>query len=220
MAIHPLQDGPAPDIARLIQAAGLVLVVTEDSRDKRHAAVRAAATQLAHAAGANVLLFYARPDDAGRSASQPRPFDPLAGAGVGANADVGAARPHTGTCRRNLLRDQAAEIRSEGPHVQVWLSRLVGPAGITKAVVTTGATVVFVPADPERTGVGGRAIRLTLAYYAARIPVPLVTVDTEGRIAIAAPLGSTPPVAGSRAAVARRSVACSPRATTAVWSRQ
>lgn len=183
-------------IARLIQRGGPVLAITDDGSDQRHAVVRAAAGQLARAAAVNVLLFHSPPGGSAHPGGRPRLFDPRGGT----SADPGTATTcvHTGTRRRDLLRDEAAEIRAVGPEVRVWLSRLSNPAGIVEAVGSTGAGLVLIPAEPERTGPGGRVIRLTLPYYAMRIPVPVVAVDTAGRMTVVAPLGAGRRVAGAR----------------------
>ena len=100
------------------------------------------------------------------------------------------ARPHTGSRRSDLLLDAASAIRADGVDVAVWLARTSGPGAIADAVAATRALLVLVPADAPRSCAAAGRIDRTLAYYAARLPVPLASVDAGGRIESVAPLGS------------------------------
>jgi hypothetical protein len=171
------------------RTAGVILAVTDDGREARFGPVRDAAAYLAGRVAGQVVLFLPTAGDEPPDAGRPRLFDPLAGP-AGPAFQAGSGRRHTGARRRDLLRDEAAAIHAQGPDVLVWLARRPGLAGIVEAVNQTGAAVVMVPAERDRSGVGGRVIRLTLAYHAAHLSVPMAAVDLAGHLALVAPLGS------------------------------
>jgi hypothetical protein len=72
----------------------------------------------------------------------------------------------------------------------VWLARTGGPGAIAGAVAATGASLVLVPAGTPRGCAARGRIDRTLAYYATRIPVPLMSVDEAGRLERIVPLGA------------------------------
>ena len=170
----------------------MILAVTDDGREGRFGPVRDPAADLARRAAAQVVLFVSTAGDGSPDAGRPRLFDPLASS-PGPGSGAGSKRRHTGARRRDLLHDEAAAIHARGFDVRVWLARRPGLAGIVEAVKQTGAAVVMVPAERDRSGVGGRVIRLTLAYYAAHLSVLLVAVDVAGHMTLVVPLGSPQP---------------------------
>ncbi len=170
----------------------VILAVTDDGHEARFGPVRDAAADLARRVAAQVVLYLPPAGDGLPEAGRPRLFDPLAGS-PGPGSQAGSGRRHTGARRRDLLRDEAVAIHSQGPDVLVWLARRPNLAGIVEAVRQSGADLVLVPAERDRSGVGGRVVRLTLAYHAAHLSVPLAAVDRAGRVALVAPLGSAQP---------------------------
>lgn len=183
MAPRTLDTRSCAELAASLPRGGAVLVVTDDGRDERYTLVRDAAARIASALRGRVVLFHAPPGPfvpGGRS----RHFVPPV---LAAQGD--AARPHTGSRRSDLLLAEASEIRAGGADVSVWLARASGPGAIADAVGATGAALVLLSADPPRTGTVHRRIDRTLAYYATRIPVPVASIGTSGRLEPVAPLG-------------------------------
>lgn len=173
-------------IADLVRQCGLIVAVTDDGADPRFAAVRAAATDIAAARGARVLLFHAPSGMAPDRPGRPRLFVP----GADASGHDGG-RLHTGARHRDLLGAEAAAIRARSVDVAAWIAPRDGPTGIAEAVARTGADIVLVPDEVERTGGIRRVIRRTLSYYASRIGAPVVSVDAVGRLNLVSPLGAT-----------------------------
>ena len=180
MAQH--SDGTtAADLARLVPAGGIVGAVTDDGDDPRHAAVRDAAADVAVAATARILLYYAALGPPGRGPTRSRIFSP---ATVDA-ADGAAARLHTGSRRRDLLGAEVAAIRARGVDVAVWLPGRPGNSAVAEAVALTHAAIVLMPAEAARP----RVVRRTLDYRATKIAAPVVAVDPAGRLTRIRPLG-------------------------------
>lgn len=190
MSAPDLADRDPTEVSRLLPPGAVVLALTDDGTAGRFEPVREAASRLARAARGSVVLFHAPPGAPSADQGRPRCFDPLA-PGDGDGTD--GPRRHTGTRRRDLLRDEAARVASTGVPVRVWLSRLAGPAGIAEAVRATGSAVVLVATEPVACGLVARAIRRTLSYYAARLDVPVIAVDPRGEVALVPPLGSGAP---------------------------
>lgn len=188
MAAHP-DSTTLLDFARMIPPGGLVVAVTDDGKDPRYAAVRAAATEIAATAGGKVLLLCAPPGQAAPGSVRPRLFCRAPDGGGGKTA-----RPHTGSRRRDLLAAEAAAIRARGVGVAIWLSGRPGPAGMAEAVDVMHAAILLLPAEQERPGIRRR----TLEYDAARIAAPVVAVDPAGRLARIRPLGGDRPAEGAR----------------------
>lgn len=184
MAPRTLETGVPSELAAALPPVGVVLAITDGGRDERYAPVRDAAARLASRSSGRVILFHAPPgpwDLGGRSRLfvPPPALDPAM-----------PARSHTGSRMRDLFLLEASGIRRAGAEVAVWLARSTGPGAIAEAVTATGAGLVLVPADTPRGRPARRCVDRTLAYYAARIPVPLVSVDQGGRIERVEPLAT------------------------------
>lgn len=184
MTLPDLGTTSVSGVARLVPAGGLVLAATDDGRDRRYGSVREAAVEVALAAAARILLFDTSAPSRSVGRAQARLFAPLAGAGGR------PGRIHTGSRRRDLLLDQALAIEARSVGTLAWLAATAGPAGIAEAVQRTGASLVLLPAELDRTGVSRRVIRRTLSYYACRVGAPLVSVDLAGRLCVVPPLGA------------------------------
>jgi hypothetical protein len=183
MAQRTPDPRPPAELAASLPRGGVILVVTDDGQDPRYALARDAAARIASALGGRVVLFHAPPGalvPGGRS----RHFVPPDPAAAGQ-----AVRPHTGSRRSDLLLAEASAIRSGGADVSVWLARTSGPGAIADAVAATGAAMVLLCAEAPRAGTPLRRVDRTLAYYASRIPVPVLSVGTSGRPEPVAPLG-------------------------------
>lgn len=179
-----------PDLAARIRRGGCIVAITDGGVDGRHAIVCSVAADLAAGAGADVILFHAPSGPPEGDAGRPRRFDPLAGGAPDRQLSGGQGRLHTGARRRDLLRGEAARIRALGPRVEVWLSRRPGLGGLSEAVIATGADLVLIAAEPDPGRHARLVIRRTLAYHAARIPIPLIAVGPGGELALVCPLGS------------------------------
>lgn len=184
MTLPDLDPASVSGVARFVPSGGLVLAATDDGCDPRYESVREAAVEVALAAAARILLFDTSAASRSSGRTESRLFVPLAG------PSGGHGRLHTGSRRRDLLLDQALAIEARSVAALAWLAGSPGPAGIAEAVERTGASIVLLPAELERSGVAGRVIRRTLSYYACRVGAPLVSVEPTGRIRVVPPLGS------------------------------
>lgn len=182
-----------PDAAARIRPGGCIVAITDGGADGRHEIVCSVAAELAAAASADVILFHAPSGPPDGDAGRARRFDPLAGGAPDGQPSERQGRLHTGARRRDLLRGEAARIRALGPRVEVWLSRRPGLGGLAEAVVVTGADLVLIAAEPDSGRHVGLVVRRTLAYHAARIPIPLIAVGPGGVLALVCPLGSRTP---------------------------
>jgi hypothetical protein len=183
MAQRTPDPRPPAELAASLPRGGVILVATDDGQDPRYALARDAAARIASALGGCVVLFHAPPGPlvpGGRSRHFVPP-DP-------AVADQ-AVRPHTGSRRSDLLLAEASEIRAGGADVSVWLARTSGPGAIAAAVAATGAGLVLLCAEAPHESTVHRRVDRTLAYYATRIPVPVLSVGASGRPEPVAPLG-------------------------------
>jgi hypothetical protein len=183
----------AHDLRTIVSRDGFVLVTTDDGRDPRYAAPRSLAIDVAQAAHACVLYF----DDAAASivahayawdALRPRPGDAFQRPLLAAELDEYGC---------GYLRDQLGQAEARSVCAFAWLARRPGAAGIAEAVRRCGADLVIVPAESERSWMTRPVLRLTAAYDAWRIGVPLAAVDGAGRITLVEPLGAGSPRGGS-----------------------
>ncbi len=185
MAVRTLDPASSAELGTLVPPGTVVLAVTDDGACDRYAPVREAAAAMAGAARGTVVLFHVPPGPVVQG-GRPRRFVPPA-------PDAsGAARAHTGSRKTDLLLAEAASIRASGAGVIVWIARTAGPSAIAEAVGATGPALVLVASESIRGCGTARRLDRTLDYYAARIPVPVLSVDRDGRLARVRPLGSGP----------------------------
>ncbi len=168
--VRPTFTSPAA-LARLVPPDGFVLVETDPCQGQAARALRALAVDVAAAARARVLLY----DGSG--------LPPWTGDGRPARA-VPAGRVlrswELEPLGRAWLLPQIGGCVSRGVHAVAWLSSAPGPAGIDVAVRRTGASLVLLRTEPESPPADPRVLRLTAAWYASRIRVPVVVLERGG----------------------------------------
>jgi hypothetical protein len=175
-----------PEDAARIVWRGVILAETDET-DIRYRRVRLAAHRTARAAGARLVLF----DRSSASLfSDPYPSGSWTADVDGPRGD----RPLRGSelieLGRHALRDQLNEAARAGVQAEAWLSRGVGAAALVDAVVHSGAQLVIRLADESRPSLLRRLLGDSLAAACSQVPVPVATVDADGRLSFVCASGA------------------------------
>lgn len=172
------------DLMSIVPRGGCVLVETDDGGDLRYVTPRDLAIEVAGATGARIVYF---DDTATTLAAHAYAWD--------ANppqAASSAQRPLAATELEELgcgyLREQLEQAETHSIPAFAWLARRPGPSGIAEAAQRCAADLVIVPGESERSCSSRPVLRLTAAYHAWRIGVPVATVDATGRARMVEPL--------------------------------
>lgn len=195
MTLHPAL-GPSPlDLDRMLgrslRRRGVLLVEADDALDEVTISLHEVAARIAAASGARIVLLDRTDREPlwGPHARPPGPLSPEELRWLG----------------RHDLADRLGALVELDLPAAAWLTDGRGTRELLTAIERTQAGLLLM--RPDRPSVVRRVIRRTLPYYAARIAIPLATVDAAGAIELVEPLAGRSSPGPSRFEATARSTA-------------